>query len=143
MTSDLIRRLGAIPGVTEIEERADGLWVLGDSINVEAMASEMNAMGIRMGTMTAIPLEDGETILIYHYLGETRFINVKTKTHNGAQASLARLVRAADWCEREIKDLFAVDFPNHPNLIPLFRPAGHPEGMFRAAMCKPRTEPKA
>lgn len=143
MTNDLIKRLKAIPGVSAVEDRVDGIWVLGDAIDVEAMAREMNALSLRLGTMTAIPLDNGETTVIYHYASLNRIINVKTLTRKATLASVASLTQPANWHEREIKDLYAVNFPNHPNLIPLMRPAGHDEGMFREPMCTARAQKAA
>ena len=134
-TIELENRLRAISGVTSVSAHADGLWVEGETLDVEAMAEAMNAQGIRMGTITAIPLaEFGETQIIYHYIAPDSIINFKTVTRNGRLTSISESVRAASWAEREIKDLFAVDFPGHPDLRPLFRPASFEEGMFRAPM---------
>jgi NADH-quinone oxidoreductase subunit C len=141
MTSDLITRLATMPGVTSVEDRADGIWVEAGG-PVEAMADTMNELGLRLGTMTAIPLDDGETTLIYHYLSQTGLINVRTTTRGNTQASLATLAKPADWCEREIKDLFAVAFPGHPNPVPLMRPGSFEEGLFRAPMCAARAAAK-
>ncbi|AWK89784.1 hypothetical protein DEW08_25455 (plasmid) [Azospirillum thermophilum] len=133
-----MEHIRAIPGVVSVAARNGSLWAEGPFLDVEAMAGAMDALGIRLGTVTAIPLsEDGETTVIYHYIDEYEVINFKTATRNGVLASLAASVRPASWAEREIKDLFAVDFPGHPNLVPLLRPEGFEPGMLRAAMCAP------
>lgn len=143
MTADrnprrLADALQAIPGVRSVAERNGALWVDAPLLEVEAMAAAMADLGIRLGTVTAIPhAGDAESTVIYHYIDEHRVINVKTCTRNGALASLAPTVRAASWAEREIRDLFAVEFPGHPNPVPLIRPDGIDTATLRGAMCRP------
>lgn len=136
----LIEALRAIPGVRSVDVRNGALWADAPLLDVEAMAAAMAALGIRLGTVTAIPHPDSaESTVIYHYIDEHRIINVKTCTRNGALASLAPSVRAASWAEREIRDLFAVEFPGHPNPVPLIRPEGIDTATLREAMCRPAT----
>nr|WP_238481904.1 NADH-quinone oxidoreductase subunit C [Pinisolibacter aquiterrae] len=99
----------------------------------------MPALGLRLGTITGIPLgPDGETAIIYHFVAHDRIVDVATVTRNNAIASLAPRLRPASWAEREIHDLFDVDFLGHPNLAPLMRPEGYATGMMRAPMCAAR-----
>lgn len=136
----LTEALQGIPGVRSVTERNDALWVDAPLLDVGAMAATMVGLGIRLGTVTAIPrAEDGEATVIYHYIDEHRVISVKTCTRNGALPSLAPNVRAASWAEREIRDLFAVEFPGHPNPVPLIRPEGIDTATLREAMCRPST----
>ena len=138
MNVELIERLKAIPGVVSVELREGSLWVEGPLLDVEAMADTMAALAIRMLTITAIPQSvHGETAIIYHYADERKVINFKTGTRNGMLTSLAPKARAASWAEREIKDLFAVEFSGHPNPLPLLKPKGFEDGMLREAMCGP------
>lgn len=136
----LTEALRAIPGVRSVDVRNGALWADAPLLDVEAMAAVMAALGIRLGTVTAIPHSDSaESTVIYHYIDEHRIINVRTCTRNGALASLAPNVRAASWAEREIRDLFAVEFPGHPNPVPLIRPEGIDTATLREAMCHPAT----
>jgi NADH-quinone oxidoreductase subunit C len=138
VTADLTARLAAIPGVASVTCHNRGLWAAGPALDVEAMADAMAELGIRLATITAIPQSvAGETTIIYHFIAAAIIVSFKTQTRNGAIASLAGRLRAAAWAEREIKDLFAVDFPGHPNLLPLIKPSGFADGMMRAAMCGP------
>ena len=130
---DLAARLAAIPGATEIAERRDGLWMSAPELDVEAMAREMNALGYRLGTMTGVAGEDGETTVIYHYSRPPLAINIKTRTRGGALPSVALIARPASWAERELHDFSAVTFPGHPNLAPLLRPPQLTNGFFRDA----------
>jgi NADH-quinone oxidoreductase subunit C len=130
---ELAARLAAIPGATEIAERRDGLWMSAPQLDVEAMAREMNALGYRLGTMTGVAGEDGETTVIYHYSRPPMAVNIKTRTRGGALPSVALIARPASWAERELHDFFAVTFPGHPNLAPLLRPPQLTDGFFRDA----------
>ncbi len=134
----LTERLASIAGVASVAFHNHGLWVDAPLLDVEAMADAMTVLGIRLASITAIPRSvKGETTIIYHFITETTIISIKTQTRNGALASLAGRLRAASWAEREIRDLFAVDFPGHPNPLPLLKPAGFANGMVREAMCGP------
>ena len=143
-TPELSARLGAIAGVLGVALHDGGVWVEAPGLDVHAMNEAMAALGIRLGTITARPLSvQGETVIIYHYIALTTSINFKTLTRGGALPSLADRVPAASWAEREIKDLFGVDFPGHPNLVPLMKPKGFEDGMLRAAMCGPVLLPRS
>ena len=130
---ELAGRLAAIPGATEIAERRDGLWMSAPKLDVEAMAREMKTLGYRLGTMTGVAADDGETTIIYHYSRPPVAVNIKTRTRGGALPSVALIARPASWAERELHDFFAVPFPGHPNLAPLLRPAQLTNGFFRDA----------
>ena len=131
---DLAAKMAAIPGATEITERRDGLWMSAPQLDVEAMARAMNALGYRLGTMTGVEAEDGETTVIYHYARPPVAVNIKTRTRGGALPSVALIARPASWAEREIHDFFAVNFTGHPNLAPLLRPPQLTDGIFRGTV---------
>jgi NADH:ubiquinone oxidoreductase subunit C len=111
--------------------RPDGWWITAQELDVRGIAAQMRAAGIRLATMTAIARPDGETDIIYHYAGPDISINLKTVTRNNSLPSLAPFLPAADWIEREIHDLYAVQFEGHPNLARLVRPPEVAEGFFR------------
>jgi NADH-quinone oxidoreductase subunit C len=125
-------RLKSVPGATALEVRQDGWWMQAPLLDVMAMAETMSQLGARLGTMTASALEGGETAVIYHYVLGSAAINLRTQTRNRSLPSIAPVTRAADWIEREIQDLFGADFPGHPNLARLIRPAQVPQGFFRS-----------
>ena len=83
--------------------------------------------------MTGLALPDNEAALIYHFVSAGRTVHFKTRTRGGTLPSIAPIVRAASWIEREIHDFFGVRFEGHPNLAPLLRPAKLREGFFRDA----------
>lgn len=135
---DLQERLHALPGVTQLSHHNGAWWASGPALDVAAMADLMHAMGIRMGTITAVPLgPQGETRVLYHWLATAQFVNFETVTREGALPSLANSVRAAAWAEREIHDLFGVTFVGHPNPAPLLKPDGLETGLLRQALCGP------
>lgn len=131
MSPDIKVRLLQLAPEAKIRETVSGLWMETSHLDVMDMAVSMVELGARLSTITGIALQGGETELIYHYvLGQTAF-NIKTHTTQNAIASIARIVPAADWIEREIHDLYAVDFSGHPNLERFIRPPELPEGLFR------------
>ncbi len=130
--------LRALPGVTTLRSQGGAWWAGGPALDVAAMATVLGGLGLRLGTLTAVPLApQGETRVVYHWLAAHQFVNVETVTRQGALPSLAPRLRAAGWAEREIHDLFGVHFEGHPNLAPLLRPEGFAVGMLRSAMCGP------
>ncbi len=44
--------------------------------------------------------------------------------------SITPIMKGAEWIEREIHELFGVDFKNHPNLKPLLLPDDWPKGLY-------------
>ncbi len=44
--------------------------------------------------------------------------------------SIAPIVKAAEWIEREIHELLGVNFKGHPNLVPLLMAEDWPEGKY-------------
>ena len=90
--ADLLDRLGAIPGSTEVHARPDGLWMSAPALDVPAMGREMTALGFRLCTMTGLPADGGETTVIYHWVRAdhaARAVHLKTRTRGGALPSLA------------------------------------------------------
>ena len=124
-------RLDRVSGATPLERRRDGWWMNAPLLDVMAMAEVMDQLGARLGTMTGVTLDGGETAVIYHYVLGSAAINIRTHTRGRSLPSTTPVTRAADWIEREIHDLFGVDFSGHPNLTRLIRPPQLPQGFFR------------
>ncbi|MBS0011491.1 MAG: NADH-quinone oxidoreductase subunit C [Bacteroidales bacterium] len=61
--------------------------------------------------------------IIYHFSDDSTayIINlmISLDKKNPEVESMANLINAANWIEREIHELFGIKFINHPNLIPL------------------------
>jgi NADH-quinone oxidoreductase subunit C len=120
-----------ISGVTKFEQRLDGWWMSAPALDVLSVASSMLARGARLITMTGMAREDGETDLIYHYFLDGQAYHFRTQTHQQSEPSVAVLLPAANWIEREIQDLFAVHFEGHPSPERLVRPPQLEAGFFR------------
>ena len=137
--ADLRTALAALPGVDRVVVAAGVVRAEADRLDVDALADALPVLGLRLGAITGIPLGvGGETAIVYHFVARDRLVDVATTTRNNALASLTPRLAPASWAEREIHDLFAVDFVGHPDLAPLMRPHGFETGMMRAPMCAAR-----
>jgi NADH:ubiquinone oxidoreductase subunit C len=123
--------LSALPGATTVERRGDGLWMAAPRLDVLALADLMRRMEARLTTMTGIALPTGETEILYHYCLGSLMLNIRTETHDHAIPSITPVTQTADWCEREIGDLYGVRFDGHPDSRRLIRPPTLPQGFFR------------
>ena len=124
---DLSSILGELPRQT----RPDGTWLEDAGLDVTAMARKMLEAGARLSTISALARPDGETDLIYHYSLDRNAVNLRTRTHQQQIASITTVTQAAGWIEREIHDLYSVEFLGHPDLARLVRPVEVPEGFYR------------
>jgi NADH:ubiquinone oxidoreductase subunit C len=113
------------------EKHSDGWWVTAAELDVRQVAQVMLTRQVRLVTMTATARPGGETDVIYHYAAAGVTYNLKTTTRANSLPSISVLLPAANWIEREIHDLFAVQFEGHPNLARLVRPPETPEGFYR------------
>ena len=64
--------------------------------------------------------------------GHTVTIKASCPADNLQVASVASVWNAADWHERETRDMFGIEFEGHPHLVPLLLPGGH-DGPLPAA----------
>ena len=65
---------------------------------------------------------------LLYSMTEHRWLRIKTQT-NERIASVSEVFAAANWYEREVYDLFGIEFEGHPNLTRLMMPdewKGHP-----------------
>ena len=131
MNGELVNQLNQLPGAGQVQNRPDGLWMESPELNVLALAELMKTLEARLTTISAISLENGETEIIYHFAMGGQAINVKTLTKENAIPSIAVIIKAANWIERENHDLYGVNFTGHPNLKRLIRPHQVSDGFFR------------
>jgi NADH-quinone oxidoreductase subunit C len=129
--NELLSEISKIGGASTLEERSDGWWMVAPGLDVCAVAKQMRSHQMRLATVTSIARDDGETDLIYHYNRDGFALNLKVSTQNNTQFSITTIIPAADWIEREIHDLYAVQFTGHPNLARLVLPPEIPDGLFR------------
>jgi len=78
--------------------------------------------GMRLATCTGIDTREGFDVL-YHFsedkTGTMYTLKVLAPKDDPKIESQATWFPAADWIEREMHELLGIDFPGHPNLIPL------------------------
>ena len=89
---------------------------------------------LRFVIATGIDSDDCFEVL-YHYSNDQSGCVVTLKAiigdrENPAIESITPLLPAAEWTEREIYDLFGIDFKNHPNLKRLILSDEWPKGVY-------------
>jgi len=131
MAIDAKRELQDIPGARELVRQRDGWWMTAPSLDVIATATCMLGWEARLSTMTGCALPAGETEVIYHYYLDGQAYNFKVCTKKNVLPSISTILPAADWIEREIQDLYGVEFKNHPHPERLIRPVQLEPGFFR------------
>lgn len=104
-----------------------------DAVNVlaEALRDDAELRFEQLIDVTAVhwPADAGrEFELIYQYrsLSNNLFLRVKTRVgEGGSVATLAHTYQSARWLEREVHDLFGVQFEGHPDLRRVLLPEGY------------------
>ncbi len=91
-------------------------------------------MGLRFVIATGLDSDDCFEIL-YHFANDETgtFVTLKAfirDRENPAIESIAPFLPGAEWIEREIHDLFGIDFKNHPNLRRLILADDWPQGVY-------------
>lgn len=86
----------------------------------------------RLGMVTAVD-RDKFFVMVYRLhsrsLSAGLFVKAKVPREDPIIASVFEVWPAADWQEREVYDLFGIEFPGHPDLRRMFLPddfEGHP-----------------
>ncbi len=128
---DLKSKLQDLSGATVLIQQRDGWWMAAPALDVLAMARRMKEWGGRLSTITAAVLPGDETELIYHFYLDHQAFNFKVSTQEKAIPSISSILPAADWIEREIQDLYQVEFKDHPHPHRLIRPTQMEPGIFR------------
>jgi NADH:ubiquinone oxidoreductase subunit C len=76
--------------------------------------------------LSGVDYEEQGFEVVYHLYSFTHKHNVtiraKVPREDARIDSVSDLWRAADWHEREVRDMFGIDFDGHPNLVPLLLP---------------------
>jgi Ni,Fe-hydrogenase III component G len=73
--------------------------------------------------------------VLYHFCDDRRgyVVTVKALIRDKIKPqiqSLAPVIPGAEWIEREVHDLYGIDFINHPNLRRLILSDDWPEGVY-------------
>ena len=76
--------------------------------------------------LSGVDYQDEGLEVVYHLLSleKKHEVVIKTRlaTDDAKVASVAAIWRAADWHERETRDMFGITFDGHPHLVPLLLP---------------------
>jgi NADH:ubiquinone oxidoreductase subunit C len=76
--------------------------------------------------LSGVDYEDAGLEVVYHLYSYTHRHNVTVKAKLPSQdpkiQTASDLWRAADWHEREARDMFGIVFEGHPNLVPILLP---------------------
>lgn len=131
--SDFIALIQNLPGAKSFVQKRDGWWMSAPDLDVLEMAQKMKEWGARLSTMTGEVLDETETIVIYHFYLDGKAINIKVATKGNRLPSISLILPAAEWIEREIMDLFKVQFEGHPHPERLLRPIQLEPGLLREA----------
>jgi len=120
-----------LPGATVFVQQRDGWWMNAPDLDVLEMARKMKEWDARFSTMTGAMRPGNETTVIYHYCLDGNLYNIKVSTRGNRIPSISVILPAAEWIEREIQDLFQVQFDGHPHPERLIRPVQLQAGLFR------------
>jgi NADH-quinone oxidoreductase subunit C len=129
---EVLERLGdAVVEVHQCEPRRGFARV--DPDRTVEVAGKMIAMeGCRLATATGIDVRDGIHVL-YHWAFEPQGVVVTLKVlarrPELAVESIANVVHAANWIEREMHDLLGANFIGHPDMRRLILDDSWPEGV--------------
>ncbi len=113
-------------------EFGDGVLVV-EAERVHATAEDLKRLGFdRLGMVTAV--DRGEELEIVYRVHSREhsagmFLKCRIPSDLPHVASVTDLWPAADWLEREVYDLFGVEFDGHPDLRRILLPdhfCGHP-----------------
>lgn len=131
MMNDHIHMIQSLPGAAALNQQRDGWWMTAPDLDVLEMARQMKEWGARFSTMTALMLSQDETTVIYHYCLGGQMVNIKVFTRENRLPSISSILPAADWIEREIQDLYRVQFKDHPHPERLLCSRQIETGLFR------------
>ena len=130
---EVLERLGdTVLEVHQCEPRRGFARV--DAARTVEVAEKMIAMeGSRLATASAVHVRDGIDVL-YHWCFEPVGVVVTLKVlapgPDVTVDSIANVVPAANWIEREMHDLLGANFRNHPDMRRLILDDSWPEGVY-------------
>ncbi|HTX70171.1 MAG TPA: NADH-quinone oxidoreductase subunit C [Thermoleophilia bacterium] len=111
------------------DRRTDGDWAEIGDLDVRAMTRELTKAGARWVTMTVTPAGNSFR-LIYHWDMDGRLLNVATTLTGPGKESIADLLPAAEWVEREMHDYYALEFFGRDETPALMLRPGDEPGLF-------------
>jgi len=148
---EVLRGLG--DAVIEVELCGDrrGFARIEPARTVEVARKMLAMQGSRLATATGMEIRDGIDIL-YHWAFEPQGVVVTLKVLAARPEltvdSIANVVPAANWIEREMHDLLGANFRDHPDMRRLILDDSWPEGVhplrkdFDQVLDRPPLPPK-
>jgi len=130
---DVIGRLG--DAVTEVQQCLPrrGIARIDPARTVEVAGKMLAMAGSRLATATGIEVRDGIDVL-HHWAfepaGAVITLKVLAARPELTVDSIANVVPAANWIEREMHDLLGANFRNHPDMRRLLLDDSWPEGVY-------------
>jgi Ni,Fe-hydrogenase III component G len=122
----------AVADVTVRNDRR--VTVLIDSKRIPEVASHLHqTLGLRFIIATAIHSRKGFEIYYHFSMDSTGLVlNIKVLLphENPEVESLSNMFSASNWIEREIHELFGINFRNHPNQEKLLSEGNWAEGVY-------------
>lgn len=94
----------------------------------------VNEVPSRFITASALDTPRGKIEILYHFafhgLPQVLLLRVSIPKENPEIESIAPFLKAGEWIEREMAELFGIRFLHHPNLKRLLLPENWPEGKY-------------
>ena len=129
---DLRHHLGELSAelAAQISDHFEDVVVEIPAVNLTQLALELREIGFdRLGMVTAVDLGD-EFEMVYRVtsrsLSASAFVKARIGRVDAHIASLCDVWPAANWQEREVFDLFGIDFVGHPDMRRILLPAEWP-----------------
>jgi len=121
--------------ITETVKRHDKRYVvtINPSSIVQITEFLYKEAGCRFIIASALHTKKGFEIYYHFSKDETGLvlnIHVILSQENPRIESLSNIFNASNWIEREIHELFGIDFINHPNMEKLLSDGNWPEGVY-------------
>ena len=129
---EVIEQLGDIVEEVQQCQVRRGMVRVSPARTIEAAQKLIAMKGSRLATATGIDVRDGIDVL-YHWAFEPEGAVVTDKVlaerPDMAVDSIANVVPAANWIEREMHDLLGANFAHHPDMRRLLLDDSWPEGV--------------
>jgi len=129
---EVIKRLGRLVVDVQQCQPRRGIVRIDPDATVEVARQLLAMSGSRLATATGIEVRDGIDIL-YHWCFEPEGVVLTVKALAArpelAIDSIAPVVPAANWIEREMHDLLGAQFRNHPDMRRLILDDSWPQGV--------------
>jgi NADH-quinone oxidoreductase subunit C len=98
-----------------------------DLVQVMTLARDDERLDLKfLRCLSGVDWQEEGLEVVYHLASLTKpnSLTVKTRVtyEDAVVPSIAALYPAADWHEREARDMFGINFDGHPNLVPILLP---------------------